>query len=476
MESKAYEYVLRTPSPKRRSSALESPATFSDRLIPSRAATDLPCGFGLLDLSENSAPPSAGSQSVQPNRRGKDNKENANMYEQLLQSELLGNASPFKEDEGSSAPASPGKKRLFHYKSELEDVPPWFGEFADSRCPVPLRIAEHAQHVKTPPRNINKTPLRVMDAPQMLDDFYLNLIDWSNGDDLAVALGNSAYAWNATSNRVHRVCELSSGNVSSVSWATRSAQHLGVGTSSGDVQIWDKEKCKKIRSMKGHRGNVCSLAWNGFVLSTGGRDGLIVHRDIRQPEPFFCQVRAHKSQVCGLKWSCDEQRLASGSDDCRVCIWDLNSTSSPVLESSRHKGAVKALAWSPHQAGLIATGGGVADKRIQLWNTTNDVVMKEVDTGSQVCNLAWSKNVNEIVSTHGYSLFEVAVWRCPSMSRVATLTGHSRRVLYLTMSPDGRKIATGSGDLTVRTWDLFPPARAAPKSHRALHLLPSTIR
>jgi len=60
-----------------------------------------------------------------------------------------------------------------------------------------------------------------------------------------------------------------------------------------------------------------------------------------------------------------------------------------------------------------------------------------IDTGSQVCNLMFSKTSNEIVSTHGYSLNQIIVWKYPSMQKVATLTGHSYRVLYLSMSPCG---------------------------------------
>jgi len=312
-----------------------------------------------------------------------------------------------------------------------------------------------------------------MDAPDMLDDFYLNLLDWSAGNDLAVGLGTKVYVWNATSNRVSRMCDVGCDNVTSLGWAARSDMHLAVGTSSGELQIWDKEHCKKTQSMGGHCKSVCSLAWNGFVLSTGGRDGYICHRDVRERADYFSRFRAHKSQVCGLKWSPDDQKLATGSDDCKVRVWNLHSNL-PILEHSKHKAAVKALAWSPHQAGVLASGGGVADRCIHLWNTTNDVTMKSVETGSQVCNLMWSKNVNEIVSTHGYSQFEVAVWKASSMTRIATLNGHRQRVLYLTVSPDGRRIATGSGDNTVCTWDIFPAAKAAAKDPKTMLL--STIR
>lgn len=50
----------------------------------------------------------------------------------------------------------------------------------------------------------------------------------------------------------------------------------------------------------------------------------------------------------------------------------------------------------------------------------------------------FAKNVNELVSTHGYSQNQINVWKYPSMKKIASLTGHSYRVLYLAMSPDGQ--------------------------------------
>ncbi|RVW30526.1 putative disease resistance RPP13-like protein 1 [Vitis vinifera] len=81
---------------------------------------------------------------------------------------------------------------------------------------------------------------------------------------------------------------------------------------------------------------------------------------------------------------------------------------------------------------------GTADWYIRFWSTTNGNHLNHVDKGSQVCNLAWSKNVNELVSTHGYSQNQILVWKHPSMTKVTTLTGHSLLVLYLAMSWDGQ--------------------------------------
>jgi len=71
---------------------------------------------------------------------------------------------------------------------------------------------------------------------------------------------------------------------------------------------------------------------------------------------------------------------------------------------------VKAIAWSPHRRGLLASGGGTQDRTIKQWNTINLEFVVSQDTGSQVCNLLFSKNVNELVSTHGYSQNQVMVW------------------------------------------------------------------
>ena len=79
-----------------------------------------------------------------------------------------------------------------------------------------------------------------------------------------------------------------------------------------------------------------------------------------------------------------------------------------------------------------------------------------IDTGSQVCNLMFSKTANELVSTHGYSLNQIIVWKYPTMQNISTLTGHTLRVLYLAMSPCGQNVVTGAGDETLRFWNIFP--------------------
>jgi cell division cycle 20-like protein 1 (cofactor of APC complex) len=73
------------------------------------------------------------------------------------------------------------------------------------------------------------------------------------------------------------------------------------------------------------------------------------------------------------------------------------------------------------------------------------------------------------VSTHGYSQNQILVWKYPSLTQVANLTGHSYRVLYLAMSPDGEAIVTGAGDETLRFWNVFSKARSHKVSAQFIH-------
>jgi cell division cycle 20-like protein 1, cofactor of APC complex len=173
---------------------------------------------------------------------------------------------------------------------------------------------------------------------------------------------------------------------------------------------------------------------------------------------YFRRLGAHNQEVCGLRWNSEEGQLASGGNDNKLFIWD-RANEKPLYSFSDHTAAIKAMSWSPHHRGILATGGGTADRKIRFWNSMTGQCVNIIDTGSQVCNLAWSKNSNELVSTHGYSQNHLAVWKYPSLTQVAVLTGHTSRVLYLAMSPDGQTIVTGAGDETLRFWTIFAKSK-----------------
>eukprot|EP00798_Chlamydomonas_sp_ICE-L_P028038 gene28038-31138_t len=455
------------PSPRK------NRVTYSDRFIPSRAA------HGRLDFSilDREIVTSEVSQNATE-------REDLNpAYNLLLRSELLGAPAPSLVSPDRShqlqqlrSPCSPGKT-LFRFKSG-DALSPVGGPAPQSPFSLsPIGSDSFNSTYTSPlkaPRKIARAPFKVLDAPSLQDDFYLNLVDWSAQNVLAVGLGSCVYLWSAHTSKVTKLCDLAPSDVvCSVAWSQRGT-YLSVGTNSGKIQIWDVVKVKVVRTMEGHRTRVGTLAWGQGCLASGSRDRSILLRDVRAAEQFTQKLTGHRSEVCGLKWSPDDRQLASGGNDNQLLIWSVSSTS-PILRFTDHVAAVKAIAWSPHQHGLLASGGGTADRCIRFWNTASGNALNSIDTGSQVCNISWSKNVNEIVSTHGYSQNQIIVWKYPSMTKLATLTGHALRVLYLAVSPDGQTIVSGAGDETLRFWNIFPGAKSQGQDSSSVSTMARTI-
>ena len=198
-----------------------------------------------------------------------------------------------------------------------------------------------------------------------------------------------------------------------------------------------------------HKERVGTSNWSSTLLATGGKDKSILIQDIRcgstgGAQSVVNELVAHKQvcvydsllsisapvvkksiiakhpyefmpsllqEICGLKWSFDERQLASGGNDNKLYVWDISSDpTAPVFRFSDHSAAVKAVAWSPHQHGLLASGGGTADRHIRFWNTITGAPLQKVDTGSQVreslsLSLSLSLSPLSLMHTHTNSLF-----------------------------------------------------------------------
>lgn len=82
-------------------------------------------------------------------------------------------------------------------------------------------------------RRVAKVPFKVLDAPALQDDFYLNLIDWGPQNFLSVGLASNVYLWNGENSKVTKLCDLGlADSVTAVGWALRGPT-FSVGTNNG---------------------------------------------------------------------------------------------------------------------------------------------------------------------------------------------------------------------------------------------------
>jgi len=374
-------------------------------------------------------------------------------YKNILEESLLENT-----------PSTPNiSPRLLSFKEKSSTPNPAIPVEASS----PLRLLYNHKSCRTPTspkvRKISPTPEKVLDAPEIVDDYYLNLLDWNKDNLLAVALKDTVYLWNAGTGCIKRLVQTEDPEniITSVSFSA-DGSYISVGTAMAEVQIWDVEHEREVRTMGGHMARVSALSWNAHLVSSGSRDSLIINHDIRVARHHVSTMEHHTQEVCGLRWSPDGTQLASGSNDNLLNIWDLQTPNAPRYTFNQHNAAVKALAWCPFQQNMLASGGGTADRTIRFWNTKTGACINSVDTKSQVCALQWSKHTRELVSSHGFSQNQLIVWSYPTMTKLAELTGHSSRVLHMATSPDGSTVVSAAGDETLRFWRIFDVQMRSP--------------
>ena len=450
---KSQKNKIYSPSPKE-----SKTEKLSDRFIPMNSRLNLMEKFNLakkftLEFDENTN-----------NSNINNNEKNQNfLYNEILKQNVLNENSYTLNPQYSSSSNNLNtsisiiKKNIFSFKSEQKPKENFYRILNNTK-----------ENENNTSRKIAQKPFKILPAPNLLDDFYLNLLDWSSNNDIAVALGNSVHLWcmNQTSESILFTYDSPEKYVSSLIFSNDSST-LAVGTSEGTIELYDLNKNMQTCSFGSHTSRVGVVAWNQSLISSGSKDYSIVTRDTRvnnnQSFNNVAKLLGHTQEVCGLKWSFDGSQLASGGNDNKLMIWNLHSRI-PLMACQSHQAAVKAIAWSPHHSNILVSGGGTADRTIRFWNTSIMRMDGVIDTGSQVCNLVFSKTCSEFVSTHGFSLNQIIVWKYPSLKKVTTLTGHKHRVLYLGISPDGQSIVTAAGDETMRFWNLFPSFKSAEMS------------
>ncbi|KAI8048523.1 WD40-repeat-containing domain protein [Syncephalis plumigaleata] len=294
-------------------------------------------------------------------------------------------------------------------------------------------------------RHIPMEPERKLDAPGIINDYYLNLLDWSFHNVLAIGLDKSAYLWNTEDGKVEPLLETEGTNVITSVKFSNDGDIVAVGVNDGTIHLVDAVTCKRLRVMK----DIVHVwaHWHGMATRW---------------HPV-AELQSHTSDVCGLGWRNDGQMLASGGNDNIVNMWDIRSLSAPHYTKTTHIAAVKAVSWCPWQNNLLATGGGTGDRNIHIWNSNNGALLSSMHTTSQVAGLFWSPHAKELISAHGHPDNQLTIWTYPSLMRVIDIPAHESRILYSTLSPDGRMLATAASDESLKIWRVLDETVKATK-------------
>ena len=147
--------------------------------------------------------------------------------------------------------------------------------------------------------------------------------------------------------------------------------------------------------------------------------------------------------------------IATGGNDNLLVITDIRFDK-PIMNITAHKAAIRGLAWNTKKANFLYTGGGSNDRKLKLWNINTKTLENTVYTGSQICEVLYFPEINEVVTAHGFSSNNISIWTPTSLQKIAELSGHSKRVLHCVKTHNSNQILSGSSDQSLRFWDLVP--------------------
>ncbi|WPJ62804.1 hypothetical protein SMAC4_13599 [Sordaria macrospora] len=204
-----------------------------------------------------------------------------------------------------------------------------------------------------------------------------------------------------------------------------------------------------LQTLEGHSQYVHSVAFSpdGQRLASGSWDKTI---KIWDPASGSClqTLEGHSKYVDSVAFSPDGQRLASSSVDQTIKIWDPASGSClQTLEG--HSDSVGSVAFSPDGQRLAS---GSWDKTIKIWDPASGSCLQTLEGHSgSVCSVAFSPDGQRLASSSVDQT--IKIWNPASGSCLQTLEGHSESVGSVAFSPDGQRLASGSGDKTIKIWD-----------------------
>jgi WD40 repeat protein len=244
------------------------------------------------------------------------------------------------------------------------------------------------------------------------------------------------------------------GPVTSVAFSADS-RTLAAGGLSGGVKLWEVLTGRELPALARHAETVNAVAFNAAgVLATASNDRTIKLWDTGAAGRELRTLTGHGGEVHALAFSADGARVASGSANGEIKIWNTSDgraaqtlAGHATLAAGGHAALVRSLAFSPDGRTLASAG---YDKTARVWDAANGQLLRTLNGAHAFTSVAFDKDGRTLLA--GNSRGEIKYWDAATGQEARTANAHTDAVNALSFSRDGRWLVSGSEDGSARVW------------------------
>ena len=199
-----------------------------------------------------------------------------------------------------------------------------------------------------------KIPIKQYQLDDIMDDYYLNVLDWSNKGLIGIGLTSNVYILDPSNDLNYKFLSCEGDHITALKY-NPSGSILGTGTHLGQLSYKDLSSgiSTNATSIVNVQQRIGCMDWKSDeIVAMGCRDKNVYIYDLNSYNTPIFKLDKHKQEVCGLAFNSTGTLIASGGNDNVFMIWDLRHTTQPI-GVHEHNAAVKAVSWSPHKVFII---------------------------------------------------------------------------------------------------------------------------